>query len=132
MSRTPAILPSQGDPNVQADRRAFSFDLRSEIEALKAEPLTTTGRTTRSLASLPSLRVLLVRMKADSTWQEHTAPGKIIVQTVAGHIRMGAFGQILDMPAGNLVVLDARIPHDVVAIQDSVFLLIVDRDVEGS
>jgi hypothetical protein len=38
---------------------------------------------------------------------------------------MHAGGKEFDLPAGHLLVLDRAMPHDVVAIEDSAFLLTV-------
>ena len=120
-----------GSNRTQSDattRQTFSFDLAAEIRALQAEPFPVAGRSTRTLVSLPALRVLLVAMKAGARWDEHVAPGRITVQMLVGRIRLSAARTRIDMPAGHLAALGTRVPHDVEAVEESVFLLTVDRD----
>ena len=68
---------------------------------------------------------MLTAIKANTTIHEHHAAGRISVQTVEGRIRMHAGGKEFDLPAGRLLVLDRAMPHDVVAIEDSAFLLTI-------
>ncbi len=118
---------AQGDATIH---QTFSFDLAAEIRALQAEPSPVVGRSTRTLVSLPALRVLLVAMKAGARWDEHVAPGRITVQMLVGRIRLSAARRRIEMPAGHLAALGTRVPHDVEAVEESVFLLTVDRDAQ--
>ena len=45
------------------------------------------------------------------------------MQTLTGRVQMNLPDQIADLPAGRVLVLDKAIAHDVVALQDSAFLL---------
>jgi quercetin dioxygenase-like cupin family protein len=68
---------------------------------------------------------VLTAIKANITIREHQSAGRITVQTVQGHLRMNSEGREFDMPVGRLLVLDRDLRHDVVAIEDSVFLLTI-------
>jgi quercetin dioxygenase-like cupin family protein len=117
-----------GNPITPIDApRAYGFDLDAEIRALMQAP-TNKGRSTRMLVSFPQLRVLLVRMEKASRWDEHIAPGRITIQTLSGHVRLLANGESYDAPPRRLIALGTGIPHDVEAVEPSVFLLTVDRD----
>jgi len=123
-----ALSNSQSGPHDDSNRQFFVFDLHAETKALKAQPPANSGRITRMLVSLPTRRVLLVWMKSGARWDEHTAPGRITVQTLVGRIRMTVSEQTLDAPSGRIIILNSHVPHDVNAIEESVFLLTVDRD----
>ena len=57
------------------------------------------------------------------TWVEHRTAARISVQTLAGHIRLRLPDRTMELPAGQLLVLDQWVPHDVEAEEDSAFLL---------
>ncbi len=54
---------------------------------------------------------------------EHMASATISVQTLAGHIRLRLPDRTVDLPMGQLLVLDQGVRHDVEAVEDSAFLL---------
>jgi quercetin dioxygenase-like cupin family protein len=54
---------------------------------------------------------------------EHRTAARISLQTLAGHIRLKLPGRIVDLTAGQLLVLEQCVPHDVEAEEDSAFLL---------
>jgi quercetin dioxygenase-like cupin family protein len=99
------------------------FDLEEHIGSLRSQEPYSRGRNSRTLVKYADLRVVLVAMKAGDQLHEHSAAGSISVQTIRGHIRMRAGGQVLDLPAGRLATLDCKVPHDVDAVEESAFLL---------
>jgi quercetin dioxygenase-like cupin family protein len=109
---------------------AIWFDLEAEITALMQAPRCN-GRSTRMLASYPQLRVLLVYLQKGARWEQHTAPGAITVQALHGRVRILADGDAFEVPAGRLLALASRVPHDVEAVDESVFLLTVNRERSG-
>jgi quercetin dioxygenase-like cupin family protein len=68
---------------------------------------------------------VLTAIQANTTIHEHHAAGRISVQTVEGHLHMHAGGKEFNLPSGRLLVLDRAMPHDVVALEDSAFLLTI-------
>jgi quercetin dioxygenase-like cupin family protein len=66
---------------------------------------------------------VLIAMKANTRIHEHTAPGRISVHSLNGHIRIHLPEQVVDLPVGHLLALDQCVPHDVEAFEDSAFLL---------
>ena len=53
----------------------------------------------------------------------HQTDQRISVQTLTGRVQMKLPDQTADLPAGSVLVLDKAIAHDVVAPEDSAFLL---------
>ena len=96
-----------------------------QIGHLRQEPYWQSGRNSKTIVKYPDFRIVLTAIKANTTIHEHHAAGRISVQTVEGRIRMHAGGKEFDLPAGRLLVLDRAMPHDVVAIEDSAFLLTI-------
>ncbi len=108
------------------------FDFPAEIEKLKKEPAWQRGRNAKTIAKYPDLRVVLTIVRAGTRLREHHAGGRISVQTLAGHIRMHALDRTFDLGAGQALVLDRAVPHDVEAVQDSAFLLTIAWPERGS
>jgi quercetin dioxygenase-like cupin family protein len=107
------------------DKPLLEFDLNSEIEGLHgdAEWSQESGRCSRTLVKHADLRIVLMAMRAKAIMHEHTAAGRISVQTLSGHIQMKLPKETVDLPAGRLLALDQCLPHDVEALEDSAFLL---------
>jgi quercetin dioxygenase-like cupin family protein len=103
----------------------LQFNLASELDQLHRDEswLHPTGRSSRTLVKYPDLRILLIAMKANTRMHEHTAAGRVSVQTLNGHIRLHLPDGVVDLPAGNLLALDQCVTHDVEASEDSAFLL---------
>jgi quercetin dioxygenase-like cupin family protein len=75
--------------------------------------------------SQPDFRIVLTAMKAGARLREHRAPGPVSIQTIAGRLRLHLSDQEVDLPAGHLLVLDRDVRHDVEALDESAFLLMV-------
>jgi quercetin dioxygenase-like cupin family protein len=107
-----------------------AIDFAQELHRVRAEEHGPTGRITRPLVNLPGLRVVLVSMRGGSRWNEHSTPGRITVQPLAGHIRMHYSDGQFELGPGKLAALAAAIPHAVTAVADSIFLLTIARPSE--
>lgn len=105
--------------------RSVSFDLASEVEALRETPEWNSGIARKVVVRHPDFQITLRRMKANARIPEHRNPGRISVHTIMGHIQMHADGKLFDLPEGSALVLDRGVTHDVEAIEESAFLLTV-------
>lgn len=103
----------------------LEFDLAAQIQDLRREDVWTSGRNSKTIVKHPDLRLVLTIMKANTRIHEHSAAGSISVQTISGHIRMHVDGREFDLPAGHLLALEAAVPHDVEALEDSAFVLTI-------
>jgi quercetin dioxygenase-like cupin family protein len=103
----------------------LTFDLAQQIRELRQESYWQSGRNSKTLAKYSDFRIVLTALQAKTTIHEHHSAGRISVQTIEGHLRMHAAGKDFDLPAGRVLVLDRALPHDVVAIEDSAFLLTI-------
>ena len=112
-------------PNRPAE--AAEADLEAEVRAIEREQAGRAERISRNLVGFPNLKVVLVSLPAKGAWEQHQTPGRISVQTLTGHIRMRARGRSFDLPRGRLLALESNVPHDVEAVEASVFLLTVAR-----
>jgi quercetin dioxygenase-like cupin family protein len=101
-----------------------SFDLGAETGQLRGEVAYQDGdRNANTLFKQGSLRVVLTALRQGARLQEHEAAGWVVIQTIAGRVRVRALGQSMELPAGHLLTLEPHAAHDVEALEESVFLL---------
>jgi len=70
------------------------------------------------------IRILLAK---GQFMKEHKAPFPIVIHVLQGSINLGSEGEIQEMNAGDLITLDANIPHDLKANQDSIIRLTLSK-----
>jgi len=103
--------------------RIMAFDLTAEpTDAVDDHEESQSGRT---LARLETLRLTLMKLEAGKTVPEHRTSHQISIQTVSGHVVLHIEGLPVDVPAGNVVVLESDVAHDIVAREDSTVLVTV-------
>ena len=103
----------------------LEFDLAAQIQNLRREDAWKSGRNSKTMVKHSDLRLVLTIMKANTSIHEHRAAGSISVQVISGHIRMHVEGREFDLPTGHLLALEAAVPHDVEALEDSAFVLTI-------
>lgn len=103
----------------------LSYNLQQQIEELRRESYWQSGRNSKTIVKYGDFRIVLTAVQKNTVIREHHSDGRISVQTVTGHLRMHAAGKEFDLPAGNLLVLDRGMRHDVEALEDSAFLLTI-------
>jgi quercetin dioxygenase-like cupin family protein len=103
----------------------LQFDLGEEIDQRRMQDswLHGVGRSSKTLVKYDDLRIVLISMRANTVMLEHKAAARISIQTLTGHIQLRVVGRTVDLPAGHLVMLDQSLPHDVIALKNSSFLL---------
>ena len=70
-------------------------------------------RNARTFVKEADLRVVLTILKQGAIVKEHRAPGTAVVQVVSGRIRLRIADQAVELSAGQVVVLERDVPHDV-------------------
>jgi quercetin dioxygenase-like cupin family protein len=88
---------------------------------------TDAGRSARTLVKYPDLRIVLVSMKAGTRFQQHKTSARFAILMLAGHVRLHLPNATVEVPRGELLALDRDVSHDVEAIRQSTFLLILTR-----
>jgi quercetin dioxygenase-like cupin family protein len=69
--------------------------------------------------------VVLTTLKQGAIVTEHRVPGTAAVQTLSGRIRLRLPDRAVELPAGQLVVLERDLPHDVEALEESAFVITI-------
>jgi quercetin dioxygenase-like cupin family protein len=83
------------------------------------------NRLSRVVLKTAEIRLLVVGMARGTTWPEHTASGRVVVNVASGSIELTTASGSLRLDAGMGATLEPRESHDVLAIDDAAFLLIV-------
>jgi len=105
---------------------ALDFDLDAELASLRQEPSYQRGdRNGRTLVEETGFRVTLTALKAGTLVSEHQTRGWASIQTTAGHMRIKLSDRLVDLPVGRLLILNQNVPHDVEALEESAFLLVI-------
>ena len=99
-------------------------DLNKEIAELWSHAaLQTAGRVAKTLAVHADFRIILTAILKGVRISEHHAPGSVSVQTLRGEIALHILSKATRLPAGSILILDQGTAHDVVAQEDSAFLV---------
>jgi len=103
----------------------LQFDLLDELRQLRHEDSwqRQTGRSSKTLAKYPDLRIILVLMKANTQMNEHRAEGRVSIHALLGSICIHLPDKKVKMAVGRLLVLDCGMVHNVEALEESAFLL---------
>ena len=83
------------------------------------------GYVSKVLVKTSDLRLVLFAMEAGSLVPQHHSEGRIVVHCLKGGLRMQMPAESKQLHEGDVLVLDRRVPHDVKALEDSIFLLTI-------
>ncbi len=108
------------------DAPLLTFDLRALVRQMKDEEAWRKGeRHSMPLFKTDRMRVMLIALRAGAALSSHRADGPITVQVIEGRITFSAESQTVTLAAGQMLSLQAGLPHAVNAPEESVFLLTV-------
>ena len=100
------------------------LDLNQEREELLRDAVwATRGHVAKTLVKYPDLRVVLIALKQGQSLGEHHTQARFTVQTLTGRVLLKWGPQSVELSQGCLLAMEAGIPHDVEALQESSFLL---------
>ena len=108
------------------------FDLAYELNQLhqKDSWKRKTGRSSKTLAKYPDLRVILISMKVGTEMRQRRAVGRVSIQALKGMVRIDMAEGSVTLRTGGLLVLDCGVLHDVQALQESALLLSLSWPIE--
>ena len=101
------------------------FALAGELEHLKQQESWRRGAgpSSTTLVKHPDLRIVLAALRRGEHMSEHRTEARFSLQVLSGKLRVRLPDRIDDLGAGELLVLDRGLAHDVDALEDSEFLL---------
>lgn len=102
----------------------LTFNLEKEIERLRREEhWLKDGRISETLVKYSDFRIVLILMQAGTLMQEHKADARISIHGLRGRLMVQLPEKSVEVSAGDLLVLEKCLPHDVSAVEESAFLL---------
>lgn len=113
-------LPGLAEPLLQIDLERDLQQLRQE-ESWRRE----TGRSSKTLAKYPDFRIVLILMKSGTRMRQHRAEGRVSIQQLKGQVCLHLADRKVVVSAGQLLVLDCGVLHDVEALEESALLLTI-------
>ncbi len=100
----------------------FVFNLQQLAEFREKSPVV------QVLARSGHARTILFSFKAGQELKEHTTSSQISVQAISGQLLFSTQEQESELLPGQIVLLEADVPHSVYAQTDCVMLLIMTPD----
>lgn len=112
----------EGGRMIDAD--LVSIDLPSYIKQVKNEPAWhDSDRNAITVFKTNGLRIVLIALHEGAEMPKHIANGIISLQLLEGKIKFNTEKQSVELFNGQMLALHERIPHSVLAIEESIFLL---------
>ena len=98
--------------------------LSEQLERLRQEPTwRTSGRNAITLAKEPALRVVLMLLGKGTKISDHQAAEPLTFHVLTGSVTFRAGARVESLRAGDLIVLESTVPHEVEALEESTCLL---------
>lgn len=112
----------EGSRVIDADM--VEIDLNKYIDQIKSEEAWINNkRNAITVFKSDHMRIVLIGLHQNTSLPEHTADGTISVHVLEGHIIFQKGAEEVKLLPHNMVTLHERIPHSVLAMEDSLFLL---------
>jgi quercetin dioxygenase-like cupin family protein len=106
-------------PLVEMDLNNFIVQIKNEIT------WATTDHNSITILKSDNTTVVLIGIHKNAELKKHKAYGAIHVQVLEGKINFCTEQQTVSLQRGQMIALKADIPHSVLALEDSFFLLTV-------
>jgi quercetin dioxygenase-like cupin family protein len=87
------------------------------------EAYTRHGHAARTLTRERDLRIVLIVMKAAGRVAEHQTKQTASIHVLSGQLRLHMPSGVVELSAGQLLVIEGGLRHDVEAVLESAFLL---------
>ena len=115
---------SQRSQDHLLDGPLVPINIPAFIEQLKQESARKeTDRNTITVFKTDGMRIVLIALHAGAEMAKHTANGHISVQVLEGQLKFTTDVKCVELSKGQMLALHERIPHSVLAIQETIFLL---------
>jgi quercetin dioxygenase-like cupin family protein len=116
--------PQRPEGDRVLDASMVVIDLPATIEQLKQEPSwQDSDRNAITVFKTDGMRIVLIALHAGAEMVKHTANGMISVQVLEGQIQFNTDLKSSELSVGQMLTLHEQIPHSVVALKETVFLL---------
>ena len=76
----------------------------------------------------PNSKDIRICMKKGNAMKEHTAPAAITIMVLQGEVIIDSSGNTIVLHNGEMVYFDAKVPHSLAAVQDSIIRLTLSKN----
>ena len=116
--------PQRPEGDRPVDAALVTIDLPLFMEQIKQEsPWKQSNRNAITVFKTNGLRIVLIALHEGAEMARHTADGIISVQVLEGQLQFNTDWQTVELSKGQMLALHECIPHSVLAIKETVFLL---------
>ncbi len=106
------------------DAPLVEMDLNHFIEQVRNEPSwKDSDRNSITIFKSENMRVVLIGLHENAELKTHTANGIISVQVLEGNIKFTTEQKVVELEKGQMLALQKQIPHSVLALKETFFLL---------
>ena len=106
------------------DSNLVSIDLPSYMRQIKDESSWKDGKRNEiTVFKTDGLRIVLIALHEGAEMARHTADGIISLQVLEGKLQFKTDLQSVELNRGQMLALHEKIPHSVMAIEETMFLL---------
>lgn len=125
-SKTNEATPLRPDGERVIDAAVVQMDLNKFISQIKSETTWKEGaRNSITILKNDSLRLVLIGLHAKAELREHKTETAMSLQVLQGKIQFNTQGEIHHLAQGQMISLREKIPHSVLADEESFMLLTV-------
>ena len=119
----------EGDRVINA--AMVTIDLPSFIKQVKQESSwKDENRNAITVFKTNGMRIVLIALHAGAEMKTHTADGIISLQVMDGRIKFNADNRSFELNKGQMLALHKGVPHNVGAIEETIFLLTLTTTLE--
>ena len=106
------------------DAALVSIDLPAFVKQIREESTwKESDRNAITVFKTNGLRIVLIALHKGAEMARHIADGIISVQVVEGQMQFNTEWRSVELSKGQMLALHERIPHSVLALKETIFLL---------
>lgn len=116
--------PQRPDGTRSIDAALVAIDLPAFVKQIKEESTwKESDRNAITVFKTNGLRIVLIALHKGAEMATHTADGIISVQVLQGQMQFNTEWRSVELSNGQMLALHERIPHSVLALKETIFLL---------
>ena len=120
--------PQRPEGDRVLDAPSMTIDLQHYIKQIRSEePWSKSDRNAITVFKSENMTIVVVALHDKTEMKTHVAQGTISVQVIEGKIKFITDQQSVELNKQQIVTLHANIPHSVVALEETIFLLTTAR-----
>ena len=116
--------PQRPEGDRSLDAALIAIDLTVFVKQIKEESTSKeSDRNAITVFKTNGLRIVLIALHKGAEMPTHTADGIISVQVLEGQMQFNTEWRSVELSNGQMLALHERIPHSVLALKETIFLL---------